>query len=101
MKNFIEVESDSVEVRYSKKSLDQVIAALVEIRKTVPGDAKTYGWVDGYGDDEFHINFHYIREETDLEYLDRITKEGFERKRQADDEIVMYKRLKEKFEGTK
>lgn len=96
-KKIIEDESTDIEFDYLKPTLDEVIAKLQEIRKTVPGDAKARAWVDAYDGDEIHVCFEYKREETDLEYLDRITKEGWERKRKADDEMETYRRLKAKF----
>lgn len=96
-KKIIEDESIDIEFDYLKPTLDEVIEKLQEIRKTVPGDAKARAWVDGYDGDEIHVCFEYKREETDEEYLDRITKEGWERKRKADDEMETYRRLKAKF----
>ena len=99
MKKIIGVESDSIEILYTNLTIDQLLEKLLEIRKCVPGDAKSYAWVDGYDGDELHVNFHYKREETDEEYLERIRKEDCERKRIADDEAEIYRRLKAKFEG--
>lgn len=98
MKKIIEDESESIEIKYTGLTLDALIARILLLRETVPGHAVVNSWVDGYDDDEIHMNFVFKREETDEEYLDRITKEGWERKRIADDEREMYRRLKAKFE---
>lgn len=98
-KKTIEDESTDIEFDYLKPTLDEVIAKLQEIRKTVPGDAKARAWVDGYDGDEIHVCFEYKREETDEEYQDRLTKERWEKQRKEDDEKEIYRRLKAKFGG--
>lgn len=97
-KLIVEDESVSIEFKYTGPTLDDVIAKLQEIRKTVPGDSKARAWVDGYDDDEIHVCFEYKREETDEEYQERLTKEHWEHKRKEDDEKEIYRRLKAKFE---
>lgn len=99
MKKIIEDKSESIEIKYTGLTLERFILQVSKIRETVPDNAIVYAWVDGYDDDEIHMNFRFKREETDAEYLDRITKEGWERKRIADDEREMYRQLKAKFEG--
>lgn len=96
-KEIIEDESTDIEFDYLKPTLDEVIAKLQEIRKTVPGDAKARAWVDGYDGDEIHVCFEYKREETEEEYQDRLKKEFFEKKRKEDDEKEIYRRLKAKY----
>jgi hypothetical protein len=97
----VEDESVNIEFRYSGPTLDDVIAKLQEIRKTVPGCAKARAWVSGYDDDEIHVCFEYKREETDKEYDARIQKARWETKRIEDDEKETYRRLKAKFGDVK
>lgn len=102
MKKLIECESDAVVLKAytgNVTDLDSFIETLTKIRSTVPGCAETKSWIDGYDDDEIHICFKFKREETDEEYQARQKKEYWEKKRIADDEKEMYRKLKAKFEG--
>lgn len=99
MKKIIEDESESIEIKYTGLTLEGFILQLSKIREAVPGTAVTYAWVDGYDDDEIHMNFKFKREETDEEYEARLKKEYWEKKRIEDDELAIYKRMKAKLEG--
>ena len=99
MKKIVEDESESIEIKYTRLTLDDLILQINKIRETVPGHAIAYAWVDGYDDDEIHMNFNFKREETDEEYQARQKKEYWEKKRIEDDEKEVYRQLKAKFEG--
>lgn len=100
MKKIIEVESEVFKaMSWETHTLDQLIEFLAKLKLTVPGDARMYVYMSGYDLDEPEISFYYKRPETDAEEAQRLSKEFFEKKRIADDEAVMYRILKAKFES--
>jgi len=97
-KKVIKCESEEIELGRWDLDFGKLLFKLNEIAKAVPEDAKMQGYVSGYDDEYYTINFVYHREETDSEYKDRLIKESFEKKRVEDDEKEIYRRLKEKYE---
>lgn len=97
MKKKIEVVSNEIELGSYTTNFGKLMEKLREIEKEFPYDARLRGHVSGYDDEYYTIYFTHQREETDFEYQNRLNKEYYEKKRIEDDELEMYRRLKNKF----
>lgn len=97
MKKQVEVVSNEIEFGSYARDLGSLIEMLHEIAKEFPPSAKLRGHISGYDDEYYTIYFTQHREETDYEYQNRLNKEFHEKKRIEDDELEMYRRLKNKF----
>lgn len=98
MKKIITCTTEGIELGSYKTDFGALLLKLRDLEKEIPLESEISGYVSGYDDEYYTLEFTYQREETDSEYEERLRKEKIEKKRIDDDEKEMYRRLKEKFE---
>lgn len=98
MKKIITCITEGIELGSYKIDFGTLLLKLRDLEKEIPLESEISGYVSGYDDEYYTLEFTYRREETDSEYEERLRKEKIEKKRIEDDEKEIYRRLKEKFE---
>lgn len=98
MKKIISCTTEGIELGSYKINFGTLLLKLLDLEKEIPLESEISGYVSGYDDEYYTLEFTYQREETDSEYEERLCKEKIEKKRIEDDEKEIYRRLKEKFE---
>lgn len=84
---------------FSHRTLGELISKLEDIKNSGTPDTAKINWqIDGYDDDELHINFEYKTEETDEEYNKRIEQEKTKEWHEKRERKLMYEILKREFE---